>query len=75
MLIKLLKLTLSQDKRTDHFLPDEYIYSGHMTPLNISVGLTREKIYELGRREPYTRFAKFPVEINESIKPDYPEND
>lgn len=30
--------------------------SYHITPLNISVDLGREEIYELGRKAPYHRF-------------------
>lgn len=41
------------------------IFSSNIQSINISVDLGREKIFELGRKQPYKLFAEFPVKINE----------
>lgn len=42
-------------------------YGAHIQSITTSVNLGRDSILELGRKEPYFRFANFPVEVNTDI--------
>lgn len=42
-------------------------FGAHIQSINTSVNLGRDSILELGRKEPYFRFANFPVEVNTDI--------
>lgn len=42
-------------------------FGAHVTSINTSVNLGRDSILELGRKEPYFRFANFPVEVSTDI--------
>jgi hypothetical protein len=42
-------------------------FGAHIQSITTSVNLGRDSILELGRKEPYFRFANFPVEVNTDI--------
>lgn len=42
-------------------------YGSHIQDVTISCNLAREDLYELGRRRPYYRYAKFPVAVDTVI--------
>lgn len=42
-------------------------FGAHITSLSCSVNVGRDAILELGRKEPYFRFANFPVEVTSEI--------
>ena len=43
-------------------------YSAHLQNIKVTADLGRDAIYELGRRAPYFRFLKFPVDVNTEIE-------
>lgn len=43
-------------------------FSAHIQSMNTSVNLGRESLNELGRRSPYFRYVKFPVEVTTEIE-------
>lgn len=49
-------------------LPSIISNSDSIQSLSVSASITREKILELGRKAPYFRYAKFPVEISSEFE-------
>jgi len=49
-------------------LPSIIGNSASIQSLSVSASITREKILELGRKAPYFRYAKFPVEISSEFE-------
>lgn len=49
-------------------LPSIVGNSASIQSLSVSASITREKILELGRKAPYFRYAKFPVEISSEFE-------
>lgn len=43
------------------------LYSSQIQSIKISCPLSREEIFELGRKGPYHKFINFPVEISETV--------
>ncbi len=43
------------------------VFGAHLQDIDISVNFNREDLFELGRRRPYYRYAKFPVPVNCTI--------
>lgn len=43
-------------------------FAAHIQSINTSVNLGRESLNELGRRSPYFRYVKFPVEVTTEIE-------
>jgi hypothetical protein len=44
------------------------LYSSMIQRINISKDISREQIYELGRRGPYFKYVNFPIEVSCEIK-------
>jgi hypothetical protein len=49
-------------------LPSIIANTDSIQSLSVSASITREKILELGRKAPYFRYAKFPVEISSEFE-------
>lgn len=52
---------------TNNKQPGASAYSAHLQSFTTSVDLSREDLFELGRKGPYHRFANFPVEVTTEI--------
>lgn len=48
--------------------PPDLGFAQMIQPIKVSANLTREKLFEVGRKGPYYRYVKFPVEVTEEIK-------
>lgn len=42
-------------------------YACHLQSINVSANLGRESIFELGRKAPYFRYVRFPVEVTTEV--------
>jgi hypothetical protein len=52
-----------------HRIPEnENLYASMLQKINISKDLTRQEIFELGRRAPYCKVVEFPIEVTKEIK-------
>ncbi len=51
-----------------NFIGSDGNFSAHVLSINCGTNVGREALLELGRKEPYFRFANFPVQVNRSIR-------
>ena len=43
-------------------------YGAHIRSISVSASINRESLFELGRREPYFRYANFPIDITTEVE-------